>query len=425
MDSAQTGGSAPAWLKATVAALPAYRGPQTAASVAKPGVKMRILHLNELPYPPSPRAIEAFTAAAGSLNRYPDIFAAALAGALAERTGIASERIVFGCGSDELIHLLCEITLGAGDELVIPAPTFPRYALSARILGATPVRTRLDAGGANDPAALARAVTARTKLVFCCTPNPPSGGLMSAGALADLVRDIPDRVLLVVDEAYHEFGRHAGGPDVIAALRRRRGPWVVLRTFSKAYGLGGARVGYALCGSDVVADALRKIKMQFNVTVASQAAALAALEDEDYLRQDARRRRARAHASLRGHGGAGPLTLSDGGEFRVGAPCHVGLGGGRRIPQARHPHPRLARPRASERDPHHGRHCPTTPTRCSPLCGRSWRARLADPARLSLATSPSRPGRLRPWPVSPGAVPTSGAGCRPASIAWSQAPSRA
>jgi histidinol-phosphate aminotransferase len=121
--------------------------------------------------------------------------------------------------------------------------------------------------------------------VFCCTPNPPTGGLMSENSLAGLVKDIPDRVLLVVDEAYHEFAKHAGGPDVLTALRRRRGPWVVLRTFSKAYGLAGARVGYALCGSDAVADALRKIKMQFNITVASQAAALAALQDEAYLKK--------------------------------------------------------------------------------------------------------------------------------------------
>jgi histidinol-phosphate aminotransferase len=283
MDASQIADPAPAWLRATVAALPAYRGPQTAALVATPGAKMRMLHLNESPYPPSPRAIAAFAATAGTLNRYPDIHAAPLAAALAERTGIAADRIIFGCGSDELIHLLCEITLGSGDELVIPAPSFPRYALSARILGATPVRARLDAGGANDAAALARAVSRRARMVFCCTPNPPSGGMMSGSALADLAKDVPDTVLLVVDEAYHEFGHHAGGPDVVAALRRRRGPWVVLRTFSKAYGLGGARVGYALCGSDAVADALRKIKMQFNVTGASQAAALAALQDDAYL----------------------------------------------------------------------------------------------------------------------------------------------
>jgi histidinol-phosphate aminotransferase len=272
----------PAWLKATVAALPPYRGPQTATAVA-PGAKMRLLHLNESPYPPSPRAIEAFSATIRDLNRYPDIHAAALAGALADRTGIAAENIIFGCGSDELIHFLCEATLGPGDELVIPAPSFPRYALSGRILGATPVRVTLDAGGANDAAALAAAVSERTRLLFCCTPNPPSGGMMSAAALDRLASAVPDSVLLVVDEAYHEFASHAGGPDVLAALRHRRGPWVVLRTFSKAYGLGGARIGYALCGSAEVAEALRKVKLQFNVTAPSQAAALAALRDEDYL----------------------------------------------------------------------------------------------------------------------------------------------
>jgi histidinol-phosphate aminotransferase len=273
----------PAWLKATVAALPPYRGPQTAA-VAAQGVKMRLLHLNESPYPPSPRAIEAFIAAVRDLNRYPDIHASALANALAERTDIPADRIIFGCGSDELIHFLCEATLGPGDDVVIPAPSFPRYALSGKILGATPIRVKLDAGGACDAAALAAAVTERTRLVFCCTPNPPSGGMIDAAALELLARAVPDSVLLVVDEAYHEFASHAGGPDVLAALRRRRGPWVVLRTFSKAYGLGGARVGYALCGSDAVAEALRKVKLQFNVTSPSQAAALAALRDETYLK---------------------------------------------------------------------------------------------------------------------------------------------
>ena len=282
MDTSAATNQRPAWLKATVAALPPYRGPQTATAVA-PGTKMRLLHLNESPYPPSPRAIEAFIAAVRDLNRYPDIHAASLAGALAERTGIAADNIIFGCGSDELIHFLCEATLGPGDALVIPAPSFPRYALSGRILGATPLRAKLDAGGANDAAALAEAVNERTRLVFCCTPNPPSGGMMSEAALDRLASAVPDSVLLVVDEAYHEFASHAGGPDVLAALCRRRGPWVVLRTFSKAYGLGGARVGYALCGSGEVAEALRKVKLQFNVTAPSQAAALAALRDEDYL----------------------------------------------------------------------------------------------------------------------------------------------
>jgi histidinol-phosphate aminotransferase len=273
---------APAWLKASVAALPAYRGPRTATEAAHG--KMRLLHLNESPYPPSPRAVDAFIAAVHDLNRYPDIHASALAAALAERTGVAGERITFGCGSDELIHFLCETALGPGDELVIPAPSFPRYALSGRILGAKPVRARLDADGANDPDAMIAAITERTRVLFCCTPNPPSGGMMSAAALDRLAGAVPECVLLVIDEAYHEFAMHAGGPDVLAALRRRRGPWVVLRTFSKAYGLAGARVGYALCSSDDVAGALRKVKLQFNVIAPSQAAALAALRDEAYLR---------------------------------------------------------------------------------------------------------------------------------------------
>jgi histidinol-phosphate aminotransferase len=273
----------PAWLRSSVAALPAYRGPQTAAAV-RPGAKLCLLHLNESPYPPSPRAIEAFTGAVRDLNRYPDIYASALAKELAARTGIAADRIVFGCGSDELIHFLCEIALGPGDELVVPAPSFPRYALSGRILGATPIRAKLDAGGANDAETLVGAIGERTRLVFCCTPNPPSGGMMGAAALERIVTAAPDSVLLVIDEAYHEFAMHAGGPDVLAALRRRRGPWVVLRTFSKAYGLAGARIGYALCGAPEVADALRKVKLQFNVTAPSQAAALAALRDEAYLK---------------------------------------------------------------------------------------------------------------------------------------------
>ncbi len=280
---AQARDRSPAWLKASVAALPPYRGPQTAAAVARPGAKMRLLHLNESPYPPSPRAIGAFTAVR-DLNRYPDIHGSALADDLSARTGIAADRIIFGCGSDELIHLLCEIALGPGDELVIPAPSFPRYALSGRILGATPIRAKLDADGANDAEALVGAIGERTRLLFCCTPNPPSGGMMGAAALERLVTAVPDTVLLVIDEAYHEFAIHAGGPDVLAALCRRRGPWVVLRTFSKAYGLGGARVGYALCGAPEVADALRKVKLQFNVTAPSQAAALAALRDEAYLK---------------------------------------------------------------------------------------------------------------------------------------------
>jgi histidinol-phosphate aminotransferase len=129
------------------------------------------------------------------------------------------------------------------------------------------------------------AVTDRTRLVFCCTPNPPTGGLMTAAALEAVAAGIPDRVMLAVDEAYYEFGHHAGGPDALAILGKRRGPWTVLRTFSKAYGLAGARIGYAFCSDEHVAEAMRHAKLHYGASVPAQAGALAAYLDEAYLAQ--------------------------------------------------------------------------------------------------------------------------------------------
>lgn len=271
------------WLRPSVRGLPAYEGPKTAADVG--AGEARLLHLNESPYPPSPRAIEAIRNFGDRLNRYPDIHARALANALSARTGAPADRIVFGAGADELVQLVCGITTGPGDAAVMPWPTFPRYASATRIAGGEAIKTPLDDGGANDAEALLAAVDDRTRAVWCCTPNPPSGGMMGAAALRRLAAGAPENVLLAVDEAYHEYGRHAGGPDVLAALGDRRGPWLVLRTFSKAYGLGAVRMGYALCGSTEVADALRKTKLQYNANAPGQAAALAALEDDAYLRR--------------------------------------------------------------------------------------------------------------------------------------------
>ena len=275
----------PAWVRPPVAALPRPGlGSPGASDLAGPNApKVHMLHFNESPYPPSPKAVAAVQAIAGSLNRYPDSQGKALAQALALRTGIPAARIVFGCGSDELIHDICTFALAPGDHAVVPAPTFPSFAMEARIQGAIPIRVKLDARGANDTAGLVAAVTDKTRLVFCCTPNPPSGGMVTAAGIEELAKGVPESVLLVVDEAYHEFGRHAGGPDVLPILAKRRGPWVVMRTFSKAYGLAGARLGYAFCSSDEVVDALRKVKLHFGATATAQAAALAALEDDAYL----------------------------------------------------------------------------------------------------------------------------------------------
>lgn len=275
----------PAWIRPPVAALPrpGVGSPGAADLAGANAPKVHMLHFNESPYPPSPKAIEAVQAIAGNLNRYPDSQGKALAQALSLRTGIATGRIVFGCGSDEIIHDVCTFALSPGDHAVVPAPTFPSFAMEARIQGATPIRVKLTAEGANDTAGLVAAVTDRTRVVFCCTPNPPTGGFVDAAGIEEIAEGVPESVLLVVDEAYHEFGRHAGGPDVLPILAKRRGPWVVMRTFSKAYGLAGARLGYALCGSDEVAEAIRKVKLHFGATATAQAAALAALEDDAHL----------------------------------------------------------------------------------------------------------------------------------------------
>jgi histidinol-phosphate aminotransferase len=275
----------PAWVRPSVEALPRHgTGSPSAADFAGPNApKVHMLHLNESPYPPSPKAVEAMRASAGSLNRYPDSQGKALAQALSARTGIPAAHILFGCGSDELIHDFCTFALSPGDHAVVPSPSFPSFAVEARVQGATPVRVKLDARGASDAGGLVAAVTERTRLVFCCTPNPPTGGQMTADGIAQVAAGVPEHVLLIVDEAYHEYGRQAGGPDVLPVLAKRRGPWAVMRTFSKAYGLAGARIGYALCGSEDVAEALRKVKLHFGATVPAQAAALAALDDDAYL----------------------------------------------------------------------------------------------------------------------------------------------
>jgi histidinol-phosphate aminotransferase len=272
------------WLTPAARALPPRHDPQTAGDLAALDVTgLRLLHLNESPYPPSPRAIEAVIAGTAELHRYPAVRAQPLASALAARTGIMPNRIVIGSGSGELILFACHITLSSGDQAVGPAPSFFGYTHAIRLFGGTMVCARLDPAGAPDPRALAASVTDRTRLVFCCTPNPPSGGMMNAAAIEELAASIPESVLLIVDEAYYEFARFEGGPDVLSILSRRRGRWIVLRTFSKAYGLAGLRVGYALCGSDEVAEALRRAMVPFNVTNVGLSAALAALKDDAHL----------------------------------------------------------------------------------------------------------------------------------------------
>jgi histidinol-phosphate aminotransferase len=255
------------------------------ASGHRDPASIRRMSLNESPFPPSPRAIAAMQDAVTRVNYYPDPKWRDLTAALAAHTGHPQERIVMGNGSDELIVSVGRSCLAPGDEIIVGNPSFGSYNKAAMANGAKVVSVPVRQDGACDVAGMAEAVTDKTRIVFLATPNNPTGAMVSTDEVVSLARALPDSVMLVVDEAYYEYGRHAGGPDHLAALAENRaGPWVSFRTFSKAYGLAGMRVGYALCSSDEVAETFQKMRSVFNVNAVAQAGALAALADQDHMR---------------------------------------------------------------------------------------------------------------------------------------------
>ncbi|MHA1571983.1 MAG: pyridoxal phosphate-dependent aminotransferase [Alphaproteobacteria bacterium] len=258
--------------------------PPTAAAVqAKYELEnIRALSLNECPMPPSPAVIAAVKDAVSSANRYPDALCRELGAALAASLEVAASRIVFGNGSDEMLGLIGAATLEMGDEAVMPTPSFPGYAHATYVAGGQAVAVALRADGANDVEALLAAITPKTRLLFCSTVNNPSGGMLEAAGLLQLIEGTPDDVFLVMDDAYGAFVQHAGGPDVLPLMAARRAPWAVLRTFSKTHGLAGLRVGYGIFDSDEVVASILQVKGTFNVNILAQVAALAALADAPY-----------------------------------------------------------------------------------------------------------------------------------------------
>ncbi|MCC6474036.1 MAG: histidinol-phosphate aminotransferase family protein [Burkholderiales bacterium] len=245
--------------------------------------RIRPMGLNECLFAPSPKVIAAIQANLARINRYPDAQCPAVGELVSRRTGVPMTRIVWGNGSEELIQGAVQLTSSPGDRVVLPVPTFWGYRAIVRAAGMEITEAPNRADGMPDVDRIVAAVDARTHLAFCVTPNNPSGSMLCAADFARLAQRVPDDVLLFVDEAYHEFGAAAGGPDILALLAARRGPWIVARTFSKAYAMAGMRIGYALCSAEEVAQALKKTTCVFNVPLLAQAAALAALEDADHL----------------------------------------------------------------------------------------------------------------------------------------------
>ena len=229
---------------------------------------------NESPDGPLPSVLGVIAAAAGGLNRYPDHGSAELTHALAERLGVPDAHLAVGCGSVGLTQQLLAATAEPGDEVLYAWRSFEAYPALTDLAGATSVRVPLR-DHAHDLPAMAAAITSRTRLIFICNPNNPTGTVVGHAELAWFLDQVPPDCLVVLDEAYHEYVRDPGVPDGLD-LYPARPNLAVLRTFSKAYGLAALRVGY-LIGHEPVAAAVRKTQLPFAVNALAQTAAIASL----------------------------------------------------------------------------------------------------------------------------------------------------
>lgn len=258
-------------------AIPTYEpGLTTAEVMARYGLETAVkLASNESPFAPLPEVVAVLQDGLTGLNRYPDAYARQLRRALADRHGVEMEHVVMGNGSCELLLLAGQALLDPGTTIVHAAPSFAIYPHLATAAGTEAVPVPLAADGGHDLDAMAAAVDERTRLVVVCNPNNPTGVYRSADAIERFVLGLPDDLAILVDEAYFDFVDHADAGRVMS-LARGRDNLLVTRTFSKAYGLCGLRVGYGV-GSPSWIEAIGKVRQPFNVNALAQAAALESL----------------------------------------------------------------------------------------------------------------------------------------------------
>jgi len=265
--------------RAGVAAIPAYvpgRPP-----TLRDGVIGYKLSSNEKPYPPLPGVLEAAARACAVMNRYPDMGSVELRTALADKFSVGLDQVAVGTGSVAILYHLLQAFCDPGDEVVHAWRSFEAYPIAVSVAGATGVPVPVTADGRHDLPAMAAAITDRTRVVLLCTPNNPTGPALTRTELEGFLAAVPSNVLVVVDEAYLEFVRIDDPVDGIA-LATSRGNVVVMRTFAKAYGLAGLRVGY-LVGPAPIAEAVRACSLPFGVSSLAQAAAIASLAAEAEL----------------------------------------------------------------------------------------------------------------------------------------------
>ncbi|HET9500292.1 MAG TPA: histidinol-phosphate transaminase [Marmoricola sp.] len=263
----------------SVATIPAYvpgRPP-----TPRPGLTTYKLSSNENPYPPLPGVLDEVAGAAATMNRYPDMGAAQMYAALADRLGVVPEQLAAGTGSVAVLYHLLQAFCETGDEVVYAWRSFEAYPIAVSVVGATSVQVPVTAQGRHDLDAMAAAVTDRTRVVVVCTPNNPTGPAVRHQELVAFLEKVPSHVLVVVDEAYLEFVRGDDRVDGLALVREHANV-VVMRTFAKAYGLAGLRVGY-LVGREPIATAVRACGLPFGVSALAQVAVVASLSREAEL----------------------------------------------------------------------------------------------------------------------------------------------
>jgi histidinol-phosphate aminotransferase len=269
----------PLTVRTAIASIPGYRpGRPAPAGTGRPAYK---LSSNENPFPPLPGVLAATEQACRQMNRYPDMGNAALMQAVAAKLDVEADRLVFGTGSVAVLYHLLQTVCDPGDEVVFAWRSFEAYPIAIQVTGAIPVPVPLGPGAVHDLAAMAAAVTPATKAVLLCTPNNPTGPAIDHDDLVRFVEELPDSVLVVVDEAYVEFVSDPAATRGLEVLAGRP-QVVVLRTFSKAYGLAGFRVGYCVADPELAA-AVRTVSLPFGVSLPAQAAVVASLEAEPAL----------------------------------------------------------------------------------------------------------------------------------------------
>ncbi len=276
--------------------LPAYVQGKSIAGAVK-------LSSNENPYPPLESVARVVRDQVETMQLYPDMSAQALRSVIAERQGVRIEEIAVGAGSVEVAGQLISASAGDGDEVVFAWRSFEAYPILVQIAGAVPVAVPLTADDRHDLPAMAAAVTERTRLILVCNPNNPTGAGVTTAELDEFMRAVPEDVLVVVDEAYVQFNDDPESADGLDFFRRYENV-AVLHTFSKAYGLAGLRVGYAIA-RERVAENLRRVALPFGVTALAQHAAIASLAAEEELNERVRilvAERARLLGELRAAG---------------------------------------------------------------------------------------------------------------------------